>query len=211
MNAMQSLIRLPEVRRLTGLSRTTIYRLERESRFVARVRIGDRAIAWRLAEVVSWVESRPLADAGPVYVGRGSGGSPVADRARGEVMSTPKGYRPASPERIPERIAWANAVALADDEDCAARAVLLFAAEYADADDQLVIDDGGEPEINRRARGLAHVIEYGRLAHSQLVALMQPAADKDVRIACRKLVADGDINITEVGGLTVYVDVRVES
>src|SRR5260370_23165663 len=77
--------------------------------------------------------------------------SPVADRARSEVMSTARGYRPASPERIAERIAWANAVALADDEDGAQRAVLLFAAEYADADDQFVIDNGGEPEINRRA------------------------------------------------------------
>jgi prophage regulatory protein len=70
MNAMQSLIRLPEVRRLTGLSRTSIYRLEREGRFVARVRIGDRAIAWRLAEVVAWNEGRPLADAVAVAVGR---------------------------------------------------------------------------------------------------------------------------------------------
>jgi prophage regulatory protein len=71
MSAIQSLIRLPEVRRLTGLSRTSIYRLEREGRFVARVRIGDRAIAWRLAEVVAWIERRPLADAVPVPVGRG--------------------------------------------------------------------------------------------------------------------------------------------
>ena len=39
MSAIQSLIRLPELRRLTGLSRTCIYRLEREGRFVARVPI----------------------------------------------------------------------------------------------------------------------------------------------------------------------------
>lgn len=71
MSAIQSLIRLPEVRRLTGLSRSSIYRLEREGRFVARVRIGDRAIAWRLAEVVAWVEGRPLAAAFPVQpIGR---------------------------------------------------------------------------------------------------------------------------------------------
>jgi hypothetical protein len=128
------------------------------------------------------------------------------------------------------------------------------------ADDQLVIDDGGEPEINPgrrepqiilsnvqvakevgipladaniainalRARGLvnvrgnakqvtfkgrvlAHVIEHGRLAHSQLNALMQPAADKDVRIACRKLPADGHINITEVNGVRVYAVAEDES
>jgi prophage regulatory protein len=68
--SVTSLIRLPEVRRLTGLSRSSIYRLEREGRFVARVRIGDRAIAWRLAEVVAWVEGRPLADAAQVPDGR---------------------------------------------------------------------------------------------------------------------------------------------
>ena len=175
-------------------------------------------------------------------------------------MSTPKGYRPASPERIAERIAWAKAVALADGEDGAARAVLLFAAAYADADDQFVINysDGDDLEIRRRERTiilcnaaiadetglalaetngsinrlaaaglvkvkgnaktltfrgrvLAHVMQHKRIAYSQLNALMQPAADKDVRIACRKLAADGCIDITEVGGLPVYVDVRVES
>jgi hypothetical protein len=63
-------------------------------------------------------------------------------------MSTPKGYRPASPERIAERIAWANAVALGDDEDGAARAVLVFAAEYADANDQIDIDMGDPDPCN---------------------------------------------------------------
>jgi prophage regulatory protein len=61
MDATQSLIRLPEVRRLIGLSRSTIYRLEREGRFVSRVRLSDRATAWPLKSVLAWIEARPLA------------------------------------------------------------------------------------------------------------------------------------------------------
>jgi len=73
MSANQSLIRLPEVRRLTGLSRSTVYRLEKQGRFVARLRLGERATAWRLDEVMAWIEARPRAEASPVPV-IGNGG-----------------------------------------------------------------------------------------------------------------------------------------
>jgi prophage regulatory protein len=53
------LLRLPEVRRLTGLSRSSIYRLEAISGFPARVRLSERATAWRADEVLAWVEARP--------------------------------------------------------------------------------------------------------------------------------------------------------
>ena len=79
MSAIQSLIRLPEVRRLTGLSRSSIYRLEREGRFVARVRIGDRAIAWPLKAVLAWIEARPLAAASAQQVGSGESLDRVAE------------------------------------------------------------------------------------------------------------------------------------
>jgi predicted DNA-binding transcriptional regulator AlpA len=42
MNSPPQLIRLPEVLRLTGLSRSTVYRLEKAGCFVPRVRLGDR-------------------------------------------------------------------------------------------------------------------------------------------------------------------------
>jgi prophage regulatory protein len=61
MSATQSLIRLPEVRRLTGLARSTLYRLEKEGRFVPRVRISQRATAWPLEQVQAWIAARPLA------------------------------------------------------------------------------------------------------------------------------------------------------
>ena len=61
MSSRSRLIRLPEVLRLTGLSRSTVYRLEKEGRFVARVRLSVRATAWPEDGIRSWIEERPLA------------------------------------------------------------------------------------------------------------------------------------------------------
>lgn len=36
-----------------------IYRLEAAGRFPARVKIGRRRVAWRMQEVVAWLDSRP--------------------------------------------------------------------------------------------------------------------------------------------------------
>lgn len=38
---------------------THIYRLEAAGRFPARVQIGQRRVAWRLSEVLAWLENRP--------------------------------------------------------------------------------------------------------------------------------------------------------
>ena len=56
------LIRLPEVCRLTGLSRSTIYRLMKQNRFPKNVFGSDRASVWRLREVMAWIGAR---DANP--------------------------------------------------------------------------------------------------------------------------------------------------
>lgn len=53
------LIRLPEVIRLTGLSKSTIYRLERKGLFPPRVKDGQHAVAWREREIIAWIEARP--------------------------------------------------------------------------------------------------------------------------------------------------------
>ncbi len=53
-------IREAEVARLTGLSRAWRYLLEREGRFPAARRIGRRGKAWVRAEVLCWLESRPV-------------------------------------------------------------------------------------------------------------------------------------------------------
>ena len=54
------LIRLPEVMRLVGLCRSSIYRLEAAGLFPQRRKIGPRAVAWLLREVLEWIERRPL-------------------------------------------------------------------------------------------------------------------------------------------------------
>ena len=55
------LIRSPELKRLIGLSRSTIYEMMAEGTFPAAVRTHRRAVGWRQAEVVIWLESRPQA------------------------------------------------------------------------------------------------------------------------------------------------------
>ena len=52
------LIRLPEVCRLTGLSRSTIYRMKSEKRFPQRVYCSERGVAWHLREVMDWIGAR---------------------------------------------------------------------------------------------------------------------------------------------------------
>lgn len=45
------IIRSKEVQALTGLSRTTIWRLEREGKFPARVPLTASNVGWRLTDV----------------------------------------------------------------------------------------------------------------------------------------------------------------
>lgn len=55
------LLRIPDVLASTGLSRMTIYRLERAGEFPTRRRLGRNSVAWLEKDVVAWIESRPVA------------------------------------------------------------------------------------------------------------------------------------------------------
>lgn len=55
------ILRAEEVTRRTGLSRTSIWRLERRGEFPARRRLGPNAVGWIEKEVTQWIESRPRA------------------------------------------------------------------------------------------------------------------------------------------------------
>jgi prophage regulatory protein len=48
------LIRLPEVRRLVGLSHSSIYRLVSQGRFPVPLKISERAVRWRYADILEW-------------------------------------------------------------------------------------------------------------------------------------------------------------
>lgn len=51
-------VRLPDVCRQTGLSRSQIYRLENAGQFPRRVKLGQAASAWIESEVLRWCADR---------------------------------------------------------------------------------------------------------------------------------------------------------
>lgn len=52
-------LRIRSVTRMTGLGRSTIYRLIAEDRFPRPVRLAKRAVAWRRADLERWSGERP--------------------------------------------------------------------------------------------------------------------------------------------------------
>ena len=52
------LLRFPVVRERTGLSRSTIWRLERRGEFPKHHRIAPNIVAWSEIEVSRWIEQR---------------------------------------------------------------------------------------------------------------------------------------------------------
>jgi prophage regulatory protein len=54
-----NILRHPQVLRITGLSRTTLWRLERQGRFPKRLRLASNSVGWLDADIQRWIESRP--------------------------------------------------------------------------------------------------------------------------------------------------------
>jgi len=54
-------LRLPEVKRLTGLSRSSIYLQIKTGHFPPPVRLGGRAVGWVEEEILTWARDRVLA------------------------------------------------------------------------------------------------------------------------------------------------------
>jgi len=52
------IIRSKEVQEITGLSRTTIWRLERVGKFPARVPLSSSIVGWRSSDVTHWIATR---------------------------------------------------------------------------------------------------------------------------------------------------------
>ena len=51
--------RLQEVKKVTGLGRTSIYRKMADGTFPQGVKLGARATGWRVSEVEAWVAGLP--------------------------------------------------------------------------------------------------------------------------------------------------------
>lgn len=54
-NTAPRLVRLPEVRTITSLSTSEIYRRIDEGRFPRQIRLGARSVAWAESEIHAWV------------------------------------------------------------------------------------------------------------------------------------------------------------
>jgi len=51
--------RRQEVKRISGLSKSALYREIAAGRFPAPVRIAARTVGWRKSEIAAWISSRP--------------------------------------------------------------------------------------------------------------------------------------------------------
>ncbi len=54
------LLRRRQVEEITGMSRSSIYRLMQDGEFPRPVRIGPAAVRWRASDITAWLESRPV-------------------------------------------------------------------------------------------------------------------------------------------------------
>ena len=55
----EAMLRLPEVRMRTGLSRTSIWRKVRNGSFPPPLSLGENAIGWQENLIADWIASRP--------------------------------------------------------------------------------------------------------------------------------------------------------
>ena len=53
-----AILRLPQVRQITGLSRSSIYAMEGSQSFPKRMKLGPRSVGWLESEVLAWVLTR---------------------------------------------------------------------------------------------------------------------------------------------------------
>ncbi len=60
----QMILRLPKVKAITGLSRSTIYLRMSEGTFPQHISLGSRAVGWLRSEVADWMDQRILESRG---------------------------------------------------------------------------------------------------------------------------------------------------
>lgn len=48
-------VRIKQVMKMTGLGRSTIYKLRSEHKFPAPIQLSDRAVGWRISAIEQWI------------------------------------------------------------------------------------------------------------------------------------------------------------
>ena len=61
----QRVIRRKELRSITGLSDSTVWRLEQSGDFPPRRKLSTQAVGWVLSEVLHWLEERQATNSPP--------------------------------------------------------------------------------------------------------------------------------------------------
>ena len=84
-----SFLRLPDVKRMTGLSKSTLYALIRSQTFPAPVQLGPRTVAWVRSEVMNWAVDRISASRAPLLEVKGRR---APQRALGQGWASTKKY-----------------------------------------------------------------------------------------------------------------------
>ena len=56
------LLRRRQVEEITGMARSSIYRLMQDGDFPPPVRVGPAAVRWRESDITGWLESRPASE-----------------------------------------------------------------------------------------------------------------------------------------------------
>ena len=64
-------LRLPKVKAVTGLSKSSLYELVRANSFPAPVHLGARTVAWVASEVKQWAAERIVSSRTPASSARG--------------------------------------------------------------------------------------------------------------------------------------------
>lgn len=52
------ILRVPDVKKITGLSRTTIYKLVKEQDFPSPIKLSKKAIGWPESTIENWIKQR---------------------------------------------------------------------------------------------------------------------------------------------------------
>jgi len=55
---VQQILRLPRVKEITGLSRSSIYQMVAEGNFPKPITLGTRAVGWIEGELTAWIGHR---------------------------------------------------------------------------------------------------------------------------------------------------------
>lgn len=53
-----AILRMPEVKRLTGLGRSSIYRMMDDGIFPRSVSLGSRAVGWMVGDIRAWLQRK---------------------------------------------------------------------------------------------------------------------------------------------------------